>query len=57
MFTGTDVELYRVEYDIDNTVQAMRDAGFEEERLWLNLYEGAQIGGRVDKITVVDGAG
>lgn len=57
MFTGTDVELYRVEYDIDNTVQAMRDAGFEEERLWLNLYEGAQIGGRVDRIAVVDGAG
>lgn len=57
IFTGTDVELYRVEYDIDSTAQAMRDAGFEEERLWLNLYGGSQIGGRVDRITVADSTG
>ncbi len=54
VFTGTDVELHRVEYDIDETAQAMRNAGFEDERLWMNLYDGAQIGGRIDKITVVE---
>ena len=28
VFTGDDVELYRVEYDIDAAAQAMQDAGF-----------------------------
>jgi len=54
VFTGEDVELYRVDYDIDAAAQAMQAAGFDEERLWLNLYEGAQIGGRIDKITVME---
>ena len=54
VYTGEAVELHRVDYDIDATAQAMRDAGFDEERLWMNLYEGAQIGGRVDKITVME---
>jgi predicted phosphodiesterase len=57
VFSGTDVELFRIEYDIDKTAQAMRDAGYTESRLWMNLYEGAQIGGRVDKITIVDSTG
>jgi diadenosine tetraphosphatase ApaH/serine/threonine PP2A family protein phosphatase len=54
VFTGDDVELHRVDYDIDAAAQAMRDAGFDEERLWMNLYEGAQIGGRIDKITIME---
>jgi len=57
VFSGDDIELHRVDYDIDRTAQAMRDAGYTESRLWMNLYDGAQIGGRVDKITVVDDTG
>jgi len=49
---GQDIVLHRVEYDIDETVRAMREAGFEESRLWENLYIGTQIGGRRDKIVV-----
>jgi predicted phosphodiesterase len=47
-----DIVLHRVEYDIDETVRAMREAGFEEPRLWENLYVGTQIGGRLDKVVV-----
>lgn len=57
VFSGDSVELHRVNYDIDKTVKAMQDAGYTETRLWMNLYEGAQIGGRVDEITVVDNSG
>jgi predicted phosphodiesterase len=57
VFSGDSVELHRVRYDIDKTAKAMQDAGYTEARLWMNLYEGAQIGGRVDKITVVDNTG
>ncbi|MDC1287108.1 metallophosphatase family protein [Gammaproteobacteria bacterium] len=46
------VKLHRVEYDIDATVLAMKKAGFEDSVLWDNLYIGAQIGGRIDKIFV-----
>lgn len=53
LYDGKSANPYRVEYDIDATAQAMRDAGFDDERLWRNLYEGAQIGGRVDKVTVI----
>ena len=56
VFTGDDVKLHRVEYDIDAAAQAMRDAGFSEPRLWTNLYEGAQIGGRIDKVTIIKGS-
>ena len=49
---GKDIALHRVAYDIDATVRAMREAGFEEPRLWENLYIGAQIGGRIDKVVV-----
>ena len=57
VFSGDSVELHRVNYDIDKTAKAMQDAGYTEARLWMNLYEGAQIGGRVDEITVVDNTG
>lgn len=57
VFAGDSVELHRIEYDIDGTVKAMQKAGYTEARLWMNLYEGAQIGGRIDEITVVDGTG
>ena len=52
VFDGNDIQLYRVEYDIDSTAEAMRQAGYDEEHLWMNLYQGTQIGGRVDKVVV-----
>lgn len=51
---GVRITLHRVEYDIDQTVASMKRAGFTEEKLWQNLYIGAQIGGRIDKVTVVN---
>ncbi len=49
---GEKIQLHRVEYDIDAAAQAMKDAGFVDEKLWMNLYIGAQIGGRIDQITI-----
>ncbi len=49
---GDQIILHRVEYDIDETVHAMKKAGFIEEKLWMNLFIGAQVGGRIDKVTV-----
>jgi len=46
------ISLHRVAYDIDATVHAMKKAGYVEERLWMNLYIGAQIGGRVDTVLI-----
>lgn len=43
------ITLHRVAYDIDETARAMRAAGFPD-RCSDNLYLGAQIGGRIDKI-------
>jgi predicted phosphodiesterase len=47
------IELRRVAYDIEETVAAMKEAGFEPF-LYENLYIGAQIGGRIDKIKYID---
>jgi len=44
--------LHRVEYDIDETVHAMKQAGYIEAKLWENLYIGAQVGGRIDKVLI-----
>lgn len=49
-----EITLHRVAYDIEETVRAMQRAGYEEARLWDNLFIGAQIGGRIDKITITD---
>lgn len=46
---GKNIELRRVAYDIDQTVAEMKKAGFEPF-CYENLYQGAQIGGRIDKI-------
>ncbi|WP_342243478.1 metallophosphoesterase family protein [Pseudomonas sp. OTU5201] len=54
VFDGSEVRLQRVAYDVDETVQAMRRAGYDEPRLWENLYIGAQIGGRVDKVEIIE---
>ena len=51
VLNGNEITLHRVEYDIDETAFAMKKAGFPQ-RLYMNLYSGAQIGGRVDKITI-----
>ncbi len=44
--------LQRVTYDIKKTQAVMKDAGFPEH-CYLNLSEGAQIGGRVDNIKLI----
>ncbi|HEV7306870.1 metallophosphoesterase family protein [Ensifer sp.] len=55
MSPAGDIELHRVEYDIDRTAFHMREAGFPA-RYYENLYAGAQIGGRIDRIVVADAA-
>ena len=54
LFDGSRIVLQRVAYDIDETVAAMRRAGYDEPRLWENLYIGAQIGGRIDKVEIIE---
>ncbi len=49
---GDNLKLHRVEYDIDRTVIAMKDANFKPY-CYENLYLGAQIGGRIDRIKIV----
>lgn len=49
---GDVIDLHRVEYDIDRTAFHMRKTGFPA-KCYENLYIGAQIGGRIDKISVV----
>lgn len=51
MLTEGIVTLHRVPYEIEETVLAMQRAGYQESRLWENLFAGAQIGGRIDHIT------
>ncbi len=46
-----DVDLHRVEYDIDQTAFEMKKVGFPP-KYYENLYIGAQIGGRIDKVTI-----
>ncbi len=46
------VLLHRVAYDIDRTAEAMKAAGFEPF-CYENLYKGAQIGGRVDSVSII----
>lgn len=46
------VLLHRVAYDIDRTAKAMKTAGFEPF-CYENLYKGAQIGGRVDSVNII----
>lgn len=46
------IRLRRVAYDIDRTAQAMKEAGFEPF-CYENLYLGAQIGGRVDRVNII----
>lgn len=45
------IALHRVDYDIDRTAFHMREAGFAP-KCYENLYLGAQIGGRIDRITL-----
>jgi predicted phosphodiesterase len=50
-FDGDRLELHRVPYDVEQAAAAMRAAGFESF-YYENLFQGAQLGGRVDRITV-----
>lgn len=50
-FEDGRIELRRVGYDIDETAFHMKEAGFPA-KCYENLYLGAQIGGRIDKITL-----
>lgn len=51
-FDGIAPKLFRVAYDIEQTVSAMKKARFEPF-CYENLYKGAQIGGRVDTIKII----
>ncbi|WP_368648696.1 metallophosphoesterase [Castellaniella ginsengisoli] len=53
IFDGDRIELRRVAYNIEETVESMKEAGFEPF-LYENLYHGAQIGGRIDKIKYIN---
>lgn len=44
-----EIELRRVAYDIDRTVQVMKARGYEEF-MYRGLYVGAQINGRIDRL-------
>jgi putative phosphoesterase len=48
---GDVIDLHRVDYDIDRTAFHMRQTGFPA-KCYENLYIGAQIGGRIDKISL-----
>lgn len=52
VITDSGIDLHRVPYDIDQTAFQMRKAGFSEF-YYENLYIGAQIGGRIDKVTLI----
>jgi putative phosphoesterase len=47
------IMLHRVEYDISKTVDVMKSAGYEPF-YYENLYKGSQIGGRIDRIKVLN---
>jgi putative phosphoesterase len=49
---GDTIALHRVAYDIDRTAAAMRAAGYDPFH-YENLYLGAQIGGRVDRVRII----
>ena len=49
---GDKINLHRVAYDIDRTVEVMKGAGYEAF-YYENLYKGSQIGGRIDHVKVV----
>jgi len=47
-----EITLHRVAYDIDRTVAVMKSAGYEAF-YYENLFNGSQIGGRIDRIKIV----
>ena len=47
-----NITLHRVTYDIDETVTAMKEFGYDSF-YYENLYKGAQIGGRIDKVKII----
>ncbi len=49
---GEKIFLQRVAYDIEQTVLAMKNAGFES-LYYENLYNGSQIGGRIDRVKLI----
>lgn len=51
LFDGVDITLRRIGYEIDRTANAMKNAGFDAY-FYDNLYSGAQIGGRIDRIKI-----
>lgn len=50
--TPTSIVLRRVAYDVERTIAAMQAAGFAPE-FDENLRIGAQIGGRIDRVKVL----
>lgn len=54
LLDNNEIQLKRVEYDIDALVQVMKDANYEEY-FYENLYSGTRLGGKVDQITFEPG--
>lgn len=52
IFDGTKSHLHRVDYDIDTAARLMKEAGFDTF-CYENLYRGAQIGGRIDHVKII----
>lgn len=52
ILSKSKVFLQRVNYDIDQTADAMKKSGFEPFS-YENLYKGSQIGGRVDSVEII----
>jgi predicted phosphodiesterase len=50
--SGDRIELHRVAYDIERTVAQMKKTPFPP-KCYENLYLGAQIGGRIDKVVMI----
>jgi putative phosphoesterase len=48
IISGLDVQLFRVEYDIDQMAFQMKQAGFSSY-FYENLYKGTQIGGTISR--------
>ncbi len=49
---GNQVSLRRVEYDVAETADRMRTAGFSDH-IFKNLYGGTRIGGEISRISIV----
>ncbi len=50
-YDNEKIVMHKVVYDIDETVSIMKKNGLAENYYWENLYNGTQLGGRIDIIS------